>query len=184
MAQNEKCEMKMEPDTGEYESISYRLFFGTNSDTANASSCQPCKNVYAGGFDLQSMGGTVIACKSNREFHKFGQFMCAEDDTVTSKWALHFALQSVIVNCEICGIKEYVFREVKLNLIDVGCRCCVRRRVKSDFSPDLHFYFSFFLIFIFSLPTWIDVGELQLACDAPCWVSHVNRLCVAHNKSC
>lgn len=34
------------------------------------------------------------------------------------------------------------------------------------------------------LPTWIDVGELPLVCDAPCWVSQVNRLCVAHNNSC
>lgn len=41
--------------------ITYRLFFGTNSETANASSCQPCKKVCGGGFDLQSIG-MVSAC--------------------------------------------------------------------------------------------------------------------------
>lgn len=40
----------------------YRLFFGTKSETANASNCQPCKNVNDGGFDLQSSGGIAIVC--------------------------------------------------------------------------------------------------------------------------
>lgn len=37
---------------------SYLLFLGTNSETANDNNCQPCTNVNAGGFDLQSIGGT------------------------------------------------------------------------------------------------------------------------------
>lgn len=35
-----------------------------------------------------------------------------------------------------------------------------------------------------NFPTWIEVGELPCAWDAPCWVSQVNRLCVAHNNNC
>lgn len=42
-------------------SNTYRLFFGTNNETANASNCQPCKNVKDGGFDLQSGGGMARA---------------------------------------------------------------------------------------------------------------------------
>lgn len=45
--------------------FTYRLFFGTNKETARASSCHPCRNVYAGGFDLQSIGGTFIAYAIN-----------------------------------------------------------------------------------------------------------------------
>lgn len=47
---------------GKTNEIAYRLFFGTNSETANASNCQPCKNVNDGGFDLQSSGGIAIVC--------------------------------------------------------------------------------------------------------------------------